>query len=178
MDGLWSAQLGTETYNQAEISRHRLLTVNVAIGGGMNARDQSSYAGLNPGSAAFTIPEGGPHFIMSPRAPEDSKSYGFEFCLLTVGGAESLKSFTAPNNDTGPFDITWWELIGVSMSPSTIIAATAQWASFQIKTGVNTNELYHTFDVNATMLRFQLGNFVAPAASGLGGSIMVAFCEL
>ena len=59
-------------------------------------------------------------------------------------------------------------------------AARPFWASFASRTGVLVNELYHTFDVNATMLRCQVSN-VLPAQAGppqSGGSIMVAFAEL
>lgn len=176
MDGLWSSQGSSETLNQAELVRHRILTFNTDPTGVQNGRDQSGFGSVNP--AAIAAPQGGPHFIMSPRAPEDSKSYGFEWCLLTLGFVDFVASATAPNSKAGPFDVTIWELIGNTMVAGGVTIP--MWASFATRFGVFVNELFHTFDVDATALRFQITN-VVPFQAGppqSGGSIMVAFAEL
>jgi hypothetical protein len=178
MDGLWSSQGASEVLQQAELIRHRILTFNVSNAGLKNARDASSFGGNDPNgipAAGVSLPEGGPHFIMSPRAPEDSKSYGFEFCLLTAPFTDFIVSATAPNSPNGPFDVTIWELIGSTQYNGGFL--TPAWASFATQTGILVNQLFHSFDVDATAIRFQIGNFAAPIVLP-GGSIMVAFSEL
>lgn len=175
MDGLWSSQGNSETLNQAELVRHRILTFNISLGF-RNARDQSSFGSINPqtGLLPTDFPEGGPHFIMSPRAPEDSKSYGFEFTFLTLNSPDFMVSATGGLR-TGPFSITVWEMIGNTQINGGVFQP--QWASL-LPVTVNCNELFHSFDVDATALRFQVGGAVIPIATAVAGSTMVAFSEL
>lgn len=175
-DGLFTGQGRQEQLQQAELIRHRFLTINISAEGWMNSRDSSSYASVDPNllnlAVGYAPPQGGPHFVMSPRTPDDSKSYGFEFALSRLG-------ISAPDQAiplAGGYTVTWWELLGTSFDPAGVFQPI--WASFASRTGVNDNELYHTFDVNATALRIQITNVTAVPAAGFGGSIMVFFSEL
>lgn len=175
-DGLFTGQGRQEQLQQAELIRHRLLRINTSAEGYKNGQDSSSYASVNPNdlnlAVNYSTPEGGPHFVMSPRTPDDSKTYGFEFALSRLGitGAEQVIPLV------GGYTVTWWELLGTSFDPSG--AFQPIWASFASRTGVNDNELYHTFDVNATALRIQITNVQAVPAAGIRGSILLFFSEL
>lgn len=172
MDGLFSGKKKSEPIAQAALTRHRLLCVNTSATGVLNDRDQSSYASLDPNDPLGLIPddgpEGGPHFTMSPETPDGRPALGFEFCLWQKGMDISLGplAVAAP----GGFDVTVWAMIGnTQLSDGSM---TPVWASFATLTGVGLNELYHSFDVNCTVLRFQFGNIA------VSGSIAIAFSEL
>lgn len=174
MDGLWGGQGSSEPTQQADFIRHRLLCVNVSNIGFINDRDASTYASVDPNLMAAAVgwapPQGGPHFVMSPETPDGSRSYGFEFALFVNGisGADQAVPLG------GGLTLTWWELIGnMQADDGSFIPA---WASFLTKTGVNYNELYHTFDVNTCALRLQVTNVTQPVAAG--GSLIIAFSEL
>lgn len=171
MDGLWNGQGSSESLQQAELIRHRLLCVNVSNTGFQNDRDASSFASVDPNTIATNqAPQGGPHFIMSPETSDGSKSYGFEFALSITGivGADQVVVLA------GGFTVTWWELIGnTEASDGNFIPI---WVSFASVTGINAGELYHSFDVNVTALRCQITNVTQPAGSG--GSVIIIFAEL
>lgn len=171
MDGLWSGQGASEAMQQASVVRHRLLCVNVSNAGFQNDRDISSYASVDPTTMGPGLaPQGGPHFVMSPETSDGSRSYGFEFGL-TLSGIVGVDQAVAL---AGGFSVTWWELIGnASASDGSF---TPVWMSFATQTGVNPNELYNSFEVNATALRCQITNVTQPAGSG--GSVIIVFAEL
>lgn len=166
MDGKWNSGLGQETNRQAELSRHRLLRVGLSTTGLVLPGDASGYAGTIPTSIP-TI-DGGPHFVMSSRTPDNSHAYGFEFCITN-------RNFSTQSG-TAPFEITVWELIGNTIIADQNAPFIPVWASFLPVTGVNYNELYHSFDCNATALRFEIDD--AAADQTVARSVMIAFCEL
>ncbi len=170
MDGLYSGKLKSEQIAQAALTRHRLLTFNTSPAGTLNTCDASSYGALDPNNGLGLIPadsqEGGPHFILSPQTPDTRPTLGFEFCLLTAGITPLSAAVAAP----GGFQVTVWAMIGATQYSDG--SGPPAWASFTPQAGINLNELYHSFDVNATVLRFQIGNIATH------GSITVAFCEL
>lgn len=173
-DGLWTGAGNSEPTQQADFIRHRLLCVNVSNIGFQNPVDASSYASVDP-NAMFTAlnwapPQGGPHFIMSPEAPDSSKSYGFEFSLI-VNIVPAIQALTPL---AGGLTVTWWELLGNTQTTDGLFIPA--WASFAPRTGVNFNELYHSFDVNACALRLQITNVTQPVVDG--GSVIIAFSEL
>ena len=161
MDGRWSdPALGqqVETFDQANLNRMKILRVNTVAAG---ANDASGLAALSPQVAPLNVdPDGAPHFLMSPNTNDSAKSLGFEFGLVPiVGGATA----TAPG-----FTVTIWRLIEVLMQQG----VGKQWLSFADLTSVNFNELYSSFDINASPLRFQIGNV------DVDGPILIAFAEL
>lgn len=174
MDGLWSGQGSSESTQQSQFIRHRLLTVNVSNIGFTNPRDASSYASVDPNLMAAALnwapPQGGPHFVMSPETPDSVHSYGFEFSL-TVSGVTGVDQVVPL---AGGMTLTWWELLGNTQASDGAFVPT--WASFAPQTGVNMNELYHSFDVNTCALRLQITNVTQPVASG--GSVIIVFSEL
>jgi hypothetical protein len=172
-DGLFGAQKKSSSFAQAALTRHRLLTVNTSSFGAINGRDASTYASVDPNDPNNLIPagssEGGEHFQMSPETSDGRPTLGFEFCLFTKGMdpiTQGPVAVAAP----GGFQVTVWAMIG-----NTMLSDGSQlpvWASFQTLTGVQLNQLYHSFDVNTTVLRFQFGNIA------VDGSIAIAFAEL
>lgn len=171
-DGLYRGNRKSETFQQAELIRHRLLTFNTDPAGILNPRDASSYGSLDPNNGLGLIPadsqEGGPHFTLSPITTDGRPTLGFEFSLLTVGMDIGTGPICVPA--AGGFDVTVWVMIGnTQLSDGSAIPA---WASMATVGGVQLNELYHSFDINTSSLRFQIGNIAT------FGSIMVAFAEL
>lgn len=171
-DGLYSARRKSTTVAQADLTRHRILTVNTDPFGVLNSRDASGYASVDPNDPSGLIPadssEGGEHFQMSPETPDKRPTLGFEFCLFTKG----MDVLQGPIAQAAPggFDVTVWAMIGNTMLSDG--SALPVWASFATLTGVNLNQLYHSFDVNTTLLRFQFGNIA------FNGSLAIAFSEL
>lgn len=181
MRGIWSGSESSEKIEQ-NLTRHKLLTVNCGqdLTQGWNPCDSSGLASLDPNNIASAThnqvtdmgPEGGPHFVMSPQTSDGSPhSYGFEFCLFVSG---------IPNNQQaddagGGWTVTIWELITPTQTFASQVAPI--WASFQSVTGVFSHELYHSFDCNATAIRFQIGNLEEdPLTNNL--SLIIAFAEL
>ncbi len=164
MDGLWNAGKLREQTQQAELTKHRLLRVNISTLGLTEPGDASSAASANP--TGILIADGGPHFIMSPLTPDNSKTYGFEFCLSTIGISPSA---------TGPFTVTIWALVGTSTVQDQVSNLFPTWAALSSST-VAVNELWHSFDVNAAALRFQIES--ADADQSASHSVMIAFSEL
>lgn len=172
MDGLWNAVGRNELLRQKDLIRHRLLRVNTGPAAGMNEGDASAYAQDNPNTTLATPPQGGPHFVMSPLTPDNRPTLGFEFCLcdpaqLGIPGGERA-TFAA-----GGVDITVWCLIGSTFGANGA-AAVPIWASFDTMAGVQYNQLFRSFDVNTTCIRFQIG----PTGLTLDGSVVIAFSEL
>lgn len=171
MDGIWNYGITTEQVPQAQLTRHRLLTVNT--GTTVNDADASAFTSFNPN---FIVPnsrssnidkgaEGGPHFVLSGRTPDDKPTYGFEFSLFN----DLL--FNPANFLPGGITLTIWVLI-LSTQFSDGFADPGEWAAFQTLTGVQPNELFHTFDVNTPCIRFQFGNI------DTNGSITIGLAEL
>jgi hypothetical protein len=170
MDGLYRGKGKSEPIQQAQLTRHRLLTVNTNPAGTLFPRDASGYASVDPNSGLIPVAsqEGGPHFVLSPQTTDGRPTLGFEFCLLTTGMSlvDGLIAVAAP----GGFDVTVWAMIGsTQLSDGSAVPA---WSSFSTLTGVGLNELFHSFDVNTCVLRFQIGNIAT------FGSITIAFAEL
>lgn len=176
-DGLWnvgandiaSTQQGMESIRRAGFVRHRLLQVNLSNAGTLFTGDASSWASQDPNTLVNLNQEGGPHFDFSPETPDGSHTFGFEWTLFNNG----IQTPAVP--DATGFIVTIWELIGNAQSGSTI--SSPIWASFLPRTNVNYRELYHSFDVNATAIRFQITN-VSGVGPGLESSIGIAFAEL
>ena len=177
-DGLWNSGQSLETIRQQDLSRHRLLVVSV----GQDLTTQwppsaaSGLASLDPNTiAAGTVNaadnrgfEGGPHFIMSPVTPDGAHTFGFEMCLFTT----YVASPALPG--AGGYDVTPWVLLSNTMNPTSY--TTPIWAAMET-TSINPNELWHTFDVNACPIRFQIENLaVDPTTANL--DVAIAFSEI
>lgn len=146
MDGQWNAGPAVEATTQAELSRHRLLRVNLSFNkepGDASNNAQEDPNGIGPGNDN----DGGPHFILSSVTPDNSHCYGFEFVLFTQGITPAA---------TAPFTVTVWELIGNTQLADPAVATVPIWAALLPVTPVGINELWHTFDVNACAIRFQI----------------------
>lgn len=172
MDGLWNAVGRNELLRQKDLIRHRLLRFNTSAAGALNEGDASSHGRDNPNTTLAAPPEGGPHFVMSPLTPDNRPSLGFEFCIcdpaqLGMPGGERA-TFAA-----GGVDVTVWCLIGSTFGANGS-AGIPIWASFATLVGVQFNQLFRSFDVNSTVIRFQIG----PTGLTADGSVIIAFSEL
>lgn len=175
MDGLWNSNSGKESLLQGELIRHRVLTVNTATPTtGPALSDQSGFAKEDPNTFTFPVssrgPEGGPHFVMSPRTPDVKPTFGFEVCLTQKGIVAGNQAVAA----AGGFTLTAWV-----MAPNTTPGATSTlplerplWMAFEPLTGVGLNELFHSFDINSETIRFQISNI------DTDGMISIVFSEL
>jgi hypothetical protein len=179
-NGIWTATETAEKINQPQFVRHRLLFVstgsNVALAWPADAA--SGFASLNPnliGPGTNTNPisprgfEGGPHFVMSGETSDESHTYGFEFALFT----DNLIAPALPA--VGGYTVTIWVLISSTQDPYGANAPV--WAAMATNTGVNAKELWHTFDVNAEAVRFQITN-LANDPTLVNETIGIAFAEL
>lgn len=177
-NGIWTAGDSAEKITQSKFVRHRLLVVSpgfaaapypadVASGLAALAPDTISPATVN----AFTPRgnEGGPHFVMSGETPDESHTYGFEFCLFT----DSMPTPALPG--VGDYTVTVWVLISNTMDPNGF--NTPVWAAMATNTGVAAHQLWHSFDVNAEAVRFQVTNFINDPAV-VNESLGIAFAEL
>lgn len=178
-NGIWNGTAAGETLLQSKLTRHRLLVVSVGtdIGLPWSAEASSGFASLDPNTISPDThnplsdrgPEGGPHFVMSGETPDESHTYGFEFSLFTKG----LNFGADPG--AGGYTVTVWVLISNTQDP--MGAVTPVWAAMAPNTGVAVNEMWHSFDVNAEAIRFQIGNLaVDPATANL--DVGIAFAEL
>ena len=159
MDGRWGtgAVDRREEIQQAAFNRFRILRVNTIVAG---VNDASGFAALAPNVAPLNVdPDGGPHFILSPETGDQRPTLGFEWGLLSIGGATPV----APG-----FDVTIWRLVTTTMQPT----ITKQWLAFETLVGVGYDELFHSFDMNTGALRFQIDNVNAD------GGIVIALAEL
>lgn len=183
MDGLYHGTSAAESLQQAALTRHRLLQVNCGSRTNVawNTSDASGLASLDPNAiAAGTVNtasnrgiEGGPHFILGGETPDGSKTYGFEWCVFTNG--ITAGELAAPA--VAGYSVTVWVLISNTQAVNGL--ATPVWASFLTLTGVGRRELYHTFDVNATAIRFQFapaGLLLDPTLNSR--SLIIALAEL
>lgn len=180
-DGIWSGTPAGENPQQAGLTRHRILRVDTGTDLTVAWRDgdSSGLASLDPNTIPANThnvvtdrgPEGGPHFVMSKDTPDGSHSYGFEFVLFLEGIIAGQQAAAG----VGGYTVTPWVLIANTQSIRGTF--TPVWAAFAAQTGVNVREIYHTFDINATMIRFQIGNLALdPTANNR--SINIAFAEL
>jgi hypothetical protein len=174
MDGLWNAASSQEPTRQAGLVRHRILTFNLDPGGALNDFDASSYGSVDPNSITPTSSsrglEGGPHFVLSPQSPDGRPTLGFEWALTNLG----LSGFAATPGEDG-FTVTIWVMLGVSMSPDG--TDRPDWAAFEPITGVDYRQMYHSFDTNASVIRFQISNYAEPVEPN-ENSVGIAFAEL
>jgi hypothetical protein len=162
MDGKWTTASPDrqELIRQAGYARGRILLVNTAA---QSAIDASGFAALAPNVAPLNVSDdGGPHFISSPETPDGFRVEGFQFALVNSLAAGAAVA------GAGGFTVTIWKLIDV-LEQQTIGKI---WASFDPRTGVNYNELYHSFDVNCEAIRFQISNVA------VNGTIPIYFCEI
>ncbi len=180
--GIWEGSTSIEDLDQSRLTRHDILCVslgqNLAAGWGAAS---SGLASLDPNSIvpkthnAVTDrgPEGGPHFVMSGDTPDQAHTFGFEFALFTDG--LSAGSASAPG--VGGYTVTVWALISNTFFASASTPTTPVWAQFLTRTGVGVRQLWHSFDVNATCIRFQITN-AAENVVTTNKLINIAFAEL
>jgi len=186
-DGKWSGQGASEVLIQP-LSRHRILSVELGanyfvppssaddeVSSFYAAEAPNDFSVFSPGSVAQA--SGGPHFVMSPETPDNAKTLGLEWALF-LG---DLKSYTSSNTqsaypDAGGFSVTIWCLIANSMQPDGY--STPLWAAMLPETGVEFDQLYHSFDINVHAIRFQITNASSPSRGANTGIIMIAMCEL
>lgn len=177
-NGLWSGGASAEKVQQNDFVRHRLLIVSPGFfAGPWPVEAASGLASLDPNTISpGTVNtfsnrgvEGGPHFIMSGETPDESHTYGFEFCLFST----AQLAFATPA--VGDFTVTIWVLITNTQDPSGFNTPT--WAAMAPQTGVAVDQLWHTFDVNAEAVRFQFGNLATDPAT-INQSVGIAFAEL
>lgn len=179
MDGLWSGGALAEKIQQSKFVRHRLLIVSPGtnLGAPWPVDAASGFASVNPNNfGPGTVnpfsnrgQEGGPHFVMSGETPDESHTYGFEFTLF-------VNALTTPAlAAVGGYTVTIWVLITNTQDPYGFQAPV--WAAMAPQTGVLVEQLWHSFDVNAEAIRFQITNLADdPAANN--ESIGIAFSEL
>jgi hypothetical protein len=174
MDGLWNAGIFNEQTKQQQLSRHRLLRINLSTTGLILPGDASSYGGLSPVdvsgaplTAAFLGT--GPHFVLSQETPDGSHTYGMEFCISTI------ETIPIANRATPPYTVTVWALVGTSVIRSATGSFSPIWAALAPVTVAN-NELFHTFDINASAIRFQIVD--ARADQTTAKSVLIAMSEL
>ncbi len=161
-DGLWNSGLGRESTQQAELSRHRLLRINLSA-----TLFPGDASGLGQQSPNASTEDMGPHFVLSAVTPDNSHCYGFEFCLFAVGPTSTFA--------TAPFEVTIWALIGTSVIQNSVGSGLPVWAAMATAT-VGYNELFHSFDVNACAIRFQIEDSAEDQAASR--SVIIALSEL
>ena len=163
-DGIWSSGPNVEDAPQSGLIKHRLLRINLSSAGLLNPGDASSLGEVEP--ALFPgDPSAGPHFVMSPRTPDQSKTFGAEFALFPP----------STNFATAPFDVTVWVLIGTSTIVSQPAPPTPLWANMVTISALPYQQLVSTFDINAEALRFQI---VDAGVAASNRSVIIAFSEL
>ena len=154
--------------------RHRLLTVNTSAAGARAAdgSDASSFASVDPNTlGAAQLPDGGPHFVMSPEAPSGLPTAGFQWGICQAAVVHQDPAIRA-QFAAGGVDVTVWVLIESTFSPNG--GDNPQWFSFQPLVGVQPGQLFRSFDIDAGCLRFQIG----PNGITVDGTVMMAFTEL
>ncbi len=115
---------------------------------------------------SLTAPLGGPHITLGPTTSNGDPTRGFEFSIHTVGlGAGGIVPVV------GGFTVTVWKIVSSYMAKN---FTTPVYASLGPKTGIQLNELYHSFSVNAVGLYFQ----IATATITLDGPFIIAVAEL
>lgn len=173
-DGLWTGVGSTEVLRQKHLTRHRLLAVNTSAAGARAAdgSDASSFASVDPNTmGAAQLPDGGPHFVMSPEAPSGLPTAGFEWGICDSAVVRQDPGIRA-QFAAGGVTVTVWELIGSTFFPNG--ADNPQWASFMPLPGVLPGQLFRSFDVDACALRFQIG----PTGVTVDGVVIMFFSEL
>lgn len=178
-DGRWTGVGASERLSQAEFMRHRLLAVNTSAAGtrAADGTDASSFASVDPNTlspppfGATPLPEGGPHFIMSPEAPSGFKTMGFGWGILDATVVHQDPAIRAQFAATG-VDVVCWVLIETTVFPNG--GDNPQWASFATLTGVQPGQYYRSFDIDAGAIRFQIG----PNGITVDGVVIMFFTEL
>jgi hypothetical protein len=173
-DGLWTGVGGSEVLRQTKLTRHRLLAVNTSAVGARAAdgSDASSFASLSPNAmGAAQFPDGGPHFIMSPETPSGNPTLGFQWGICDSAVIHQDPAIRA-QFAAGGVDVTVWVLVESTFFPNG--GDNPQWLSFQTLTGVQPGQLFRSFDVDASCLRFQIG----PTGITVDGVVVMAFAEI
>lgn len=174
-DGLWTGVGATEVLRQTKLTRHRLLAVNTSAAGvrAADGSDASSFASVNPnvGPPGITLPDGGPHFVMSPQTPSGLPTAGFEWGICDSAVIHQDPAIRA-QFAAGGVDVTCWVLIESTFMVNG--GDNPQWASFQTLPGVQPSQLFRSFDIDAGCLRFQIG----PNGITVDGVVVMFFAEI
>lgn len=185
-DGKWNGAQTSEILRQ-DLTRHRLLSVylgNTApalVGPDPTILVSSYFACLSPNNPGFgpTQPGylyGGPHFVMSNETPDQAHTFGVQLALLNGAINLGVAAGDLATPLAGNFTLTLWCLI------STTEFSNGQgipiWASLNPVAGVQFNELYHSFDINATAIRVQIENGTSANNGVNSGVIAIAMSEL
>lgn len=170
-DGLFD-QGGAEQFRQTTITREKILVVNTSPTGVIGFTQagptitqwaSSSYASLDPNDTTQGVGAlMGPHFVMSGETSDGAHPFGFSFSMTELG----LLGPAAVAN-AGGFTVTAWVLVGNLQIPNLPAVYRQQWVSFDPLTGVGYRQLFHSFDVNACAIRFQIGNILTHGLVGL-----------
>lgn len=185
-DGTWNGQRASESIQQP-ISRHSMHMAELGAKEDlMNFQDfhvASWQAARSPNDPYFDwsasnnqYAYGGPHFIMSPETPDNKKTLGLEWCLLSGIVSDGLDANRIATPLVGGFTVTLWCMIANTQSPDGKVKPI--WASLLPETGVGFNQLYHSFDINVAAIRFQIGNGTSIITGANSGALMLAMCEL
>ena len=161
MDGLWKSgdPNRIESFDQANFNRFKLLRVNTDAPG---ADDASGFAAQNPTTVPLNVNvNGAPHFLMSPETGDGRPTLGFQVGLVDIGAGSAVAA-------AGGFTLTTWVLVEVAMQQT----IAKKWLSFDDTTGVAYNELYSSFDINTSAIRFQISNI------DTHGSVVICMAEL
>lgn len=152
-DGLFDFNRA-EQIQQANIAREKVIVVSTSDDTYEGAAN-SAYASVDPNNTAQGIPDQlGPHFVLSGRTSDGSPhTYGFAVVFFTVG-LNTAGPVAAPPEEG--FDVTVWVLQSNLQIPGLPPDQRQIWASLGTVSGVQMFERWHTFDVNACAVRFQI----------------------
>lgn len=169
MDGIWNSGVNRESTNQLQKDGYRPLRINIASNGNKNPGDASSLGSVDPNTLGTL--EGGPHYMLSPTTPDNSHTYGLEFCLANTIMPPAQR-FTVP---AAGLTVTIWQLVGWSLLVDPAAPVTPVWGALLPQTGVQMLQFYHTFDLNAGAIRFQIAGSTDDV---VGGSVFIFMREL
>ena len=163
-DGLYPTNTCLEPLHNAETMRERMIVVNTNA---PTARDVSGFANFAPGpfqgSPGSAPPLTGPHFVLSPVTPDNQRTTGFEWMLTDYGveGAATIDQVTGA-------EVQIWKYF-----PNTSAyyhpSQPGLFGQMALTTGVQFNQLFRSFDVNACAIYFQFGGngFLTPGSVGI-----------
>lgn len=166
-DGLWPGGRALDIFQQGGMIRERVLTVYTGVAPPLGVFDfpASGHAKESPMAppAGVGPPDMGPHFVMSPETTDGRPALGFQFALLNSHIFAGVRATPG----AGGFSVTPWILVANAMT-----VQSPEWVAMATIAGVGVNQLFSSFDINASAVRFQIGNVA------VDGAVQIMFAEL